>query len=945
MIYRFGTFEASPANNSLTRRGVKIKIQDQPFQLLLALLERAGAIVTREELRQKLWPEGTYVDFDGSLNAVLKRLRSVLDDDSGNPTFVETVPRQGYRFIAPVAVIRTPVAQREAQPISLLEDGLVEPSAAREQAPALEHPKVRWAHVAIALGLLAVLVAGWDWHRRSLRQQEVAAASVQALPLHVRRSAAVVEFRNLSGRGEDAWLATAIAEMMGTELAVGDQIRLAPGEDVADLKATVPWPEAGTLDRATSQRLGNALNSDMLVLGSYTVIGKQLRVDVRVQDSQTGEILVETAETGAPQELFALISRMGGTLRQKLGIQSLEGGDEAAVVMALPSNAEASRLFAVGLEKLRQFDALAAKDLLLQAEKADPKFPMVHLLLAEAWGQLGYEQKRKEEAKKALDLTGDLPRAQQMLIEGEYQSSLGNQDQAASIYRALFELYPDNLDYGLRLAGIEGLLGKNAQAREVIRRLRGLPLPLSCDPRIDLTEARVLKDDKPVVLALIRSAVKKANDRRQKMIYALAKKEECNSLQYGEKPASSIPSCEEAYNVFLGAGNRPAAADALRIIADEQGTEGKYKDAIASYQRALDALSGLGEHEKTGAVFNNMAIVFTNLGDLSRAEQLYRSARGQFEETGDVINEVTAVGNIADILFLRGNLAGAEKVYREALRMNGETEDGGGYLLYRMADLQLTRGQVREARQLAQQSVDVERAKHGDYQYLTAAMLVMGEAMEAQDDLAGARAQFEQALAMRKGIGAQGGQAECQMELAQLSIEEGHPAAAEPLLREAVAEFEREGSDPSGSSALTLLSRALLMQGKLDEAQKTVQRGAQLSLTSSDPALRLPAEIQQARVEMAVKSSAGAHESSGPSSALSRLQTVIATARSLGYYNIEEEARLAAAELQLPISASSARKQLTQLAAEARGRGFEQTAREAEQALAARVQAASLSAH
>jgi tetratricopeptide (TPR) repeat protein len=273
--------------------------------------------------------------------------------------------------------------------------------------------------------------------------------------------------------------------------------------------------------------------------------------------------------------------------------------------------------------------------------------------------------------------------------------------------------------------------------------------------------------------------------------------------------------------------------------------------------------------------------------------------------------------------------------------MNAETEDGGGYLLYRLADLQLTRGQVREAHQLAQQSVDVEKAKHGDYQYLTAAMIVLGQAMEAQNDLAGARAQFEQALAMRKGIGAQGGVAEGEVDLAELAVEEGHPERAEPLLREAVAEFDKEGSDPSGSSALTLLSRVLLMEGKLEEARKTAQRGAELSLTSSDPALRLPAEIQQARVEMAAK----AHGSTAASLASGRLQNVIATARSLGYYNIEQEARLAAAELQLSVNASAARKQLTQLAAEARSQGFEQTARQAELALTASVQVVSLPAH
>lgn len=105
VVFHFGVFEANPVDGLLTRGGTKVKIQEQPFRLLLLLLERPGEVVTREELRQRLWPEGTYVDFDGSLNVILKRLRAAIDDDPENPRFIETIPRRGYRFIAPVSII------------------------------------------------------------------------------------------------------------------------------------------------------------------------------------------------------------------------------------------------------------------------------------------------------------------------------------------------------------------------------------------------------------------------------------------------------------------------------------------------------------------------------------------------------------------------------------------------------------------------------------------------------------------------------------------------------------------------------------------------------------------------------------------------------------------------------------------------------------------------
>jgi Tol biopolymer transport system component/DNA-binding winged helix-turn-helix (wHTH) protein len=100
---RFGLFEADLASGELYRRGRLIHLQDQPFRILSMLLERPGEVVTREEVRKKLWPDGTFVDFDEGLDTALKKLRQALGDSSNNPTFIETVPRRGYRFIAPVS--------------------------------------------------------------------------------------------------------------------------------------------------------------------------------------------------------------------------------------------------------------------------------------------------------------------------------------------------------------------------------------------------------------------------------------------------------------------------------------------------------------------------------------------------------------------------------------------------------------------------------------------------------------------------------------------------------------------------------------------------------------------------------------------------------------------------------------------------------------------------
>ena len=103
---RFGVFQLDLREQQLLRKGIRLKLQGQPFSILLTLLSQPGKVVTKEELRRKLWPDGVFIDFDHSLGTAINKLREVMDDSADNPRFVETLPRRGYRFIAPVEMIR-----------------------------------------------------------------------------------------------------------------------------------------------------------------------------------------------------------------------------------------------------------------------------------------------------------------------------------------------------------------------------------------------------------------------------------------------------------------------------------------------------------------------------------------------------------------------------------------------------------------------------------------------------------------------------------------------------------------------------------------------------------------------------------------------------------------------------------------------------------------------
>ncbi len=127
-VVRFGVFEVDLASGELRKNGVRIRLQEQPFQVLAFLLERPGDIVTREELRQKLWPADTFVDFDHSLNTAVNKLREALGDSANSPRYVETLARRGYRFLAPVQRSDAPILAVETQPAAF--PPAIEPAAA-----------------------------------------------------------------------------------------------------------------------------------------------------------------------------------------------------------------------------------------------------------------------------------------------------------------------------------------------------------------------------------------------------------------------------------------------------------------------------------------------------------------------------------------------------------------------------------------------------------------------------------------------------------------------------------------------------------------------------------------------------------------------------------------------------------------------------------------------
>ena len=232
------------------------------------------------------------------------------------------------------------------------------------------------------------------------------------------------------------------------------------------------------------RRLRNNLSADYVVSGAYLSIGEgpgqKVRLDLRLQDTRNGELVASASDTRTMLQLVNLVTNAGALLRRQLNAGSAGDADSASVRGSVPESAEAARNYSEGLERLRTFDTLGARELLRNAVNAAPGHALSHAALAAASSLLGYDVEARTEAKKALDLSAGLRREEHLAIEGQYFETTHAWDKAVATYQTLRNEYPDNLEYGLRLAAAEtqarrgpaGAANHSLIARNALRRSR-----------------------------------------------------------------------------------------------------------------------------------------------------------------------------------------------------------------------------------------------------------------------------------------------------------------------------------------------------------------------------------------------------------------------------------------------------------------------------------------
>jgi DNA-binding winged helix-turn-helix (wHTH) protein/tetratricopeptide (TPR) repeat protein len=467
-LLRFGVFELSLDTQELRKSGRSIKLPPQPFRLLALLASRAGQLVTREEIQQQLWGQETYVDFEHGMNKCIQQIRTALGDNADNPLYIETLPRQGYRFVAPVVskIIPAPlpklieshsgehhvpimVADSAGAPASVA--AAVAPSYPPEErhkaavlAPDLEVFPVRdsraWVRrIPLAWGgaslvLVALIGGGLYWR------------SHKARALTEKDTIVLAEFDNKTG---DAVFDRTLREGLSAQLEQSPFLNLLSDQRISETLALMAQPKDARLTSGLAREVCIRTGSAVTLDGAITMLGEDYVVGLKAVNCHNGEDVapVEQFTVARKEKILPALGKAATQIRRKLGESpvSVQQYDVPADNVTTPS-LEALQAYTLGDQKVNNSDCPAAVPLLQRAISLDTNFAMAYAKLATCYNDLGQSTPAIENVRKAHQLLDRVSAREKFAIAADYEDvATGNLDAARKNNELWAQTYPRDI--------------------------------------------------------------------------------------------------------------------------------------------------------------------------------------------------------------------------------------------------------------------------------------------------------------------------------------------------------------------------------------------------------------------------------------------------------------------------------------------------------------------
>ena len=562
---RFGNFDVHPHSGELRKHGIRIKLQVQPFKVLQILVERAGEVVTREELQKRIWPADTFVDFDQGLNNAVKKLRDALADDVEKPRFIETLSKRGYRFIAPVEQLGNGARPSAGAP----------PSAARQ----------RWVKGSVAVVVLVIAGLGGFFLR-----------SRKAVRLTDRDTIVLADFANSTG---DPVFDRTLRQGLSVQLEQSPFLSMVSEERIHETLRLMNQPLDARLTPELARELCQRTQSTVVLSGAIAQIGAQYSLILRVDSCASGELVASTeARASDKSHVLDALGKAASQIRNKLG-ESLSTVQKLATPLAQAStpSLEALQAYSLGLQQARRGAPVDAVPFLKRAIELDSNFALAYATLSVLDSDREGDV-RAQYATKAYELRNHVSERERLYITTVYfEIVTGELDKTIETLKVCEQTYPRDTWTHLHLGAAYESAGEFAQAAQEYRaaislnpqrgRTRALGAVLLRLGRFD--EAKAIfeeviarkEDDIDVHLGLYRIAYvqRDASAMRREAEWAAGKADEFRMVW------------EQGY-LALGEGKLERAGELLRQ-ANDLAARRNLKREVTSGTRLLAAYGAL----------------------------------------------------------------------------------------------------------------------------------------------------------------------------------------------------------------------------------------------------------------------------------------------------------------------------------------------------------------
>jgi len=452
-ILRFGVFELDLDDQQLRKAGALVRLQPQPFKVLALLASRTGTVVNREELRHELWGEQTFVDFEQGLNYCIRQIRAVLGDEAQTPRYIETIPRRGYRFLAPVEIVRGSEASTDT--IGHEHPGLASGERAKERR-VQEGRTGRWVWAAVAgLAVCAGTIAVW-----LLRSQP-------AMPFHSRDSLLIADFENHTG---DARFDDALQTAFLISLRQSRQANIFPQARLAPVLQRMGKSANEKITPAVGREICQRENIRGMVVCSITRTGQEYALTAELVDPQTGEAVSSHSERSYGEDhILDALDALAGEIRRDLG-ESLYQIHRAGTALPQVTTRSLTALtqYADGQSLWHKGKYDEAMTLFRAAVATDPDFAMAHAALANGYYSYIYYQpdQGKAEYQKALALAARTTDRERLRMQTDFEVDQEHVSEAVVLYKTYLARYPEDWSVHLDYARLLRLHNRQPEAIE-----------------------------------------------------------------------------------------------------------------------------------------------------------------------------------------------------------------------------------------------------------------------------------------------------------------------------------------------------------------------------------------------------------------------------------------------------------------------------------------------